>query len=98
IDEDATQVSAKPSKNAGNDNAYLRISALSNVADSALNLLADVSLNPAFSDKEIDRIRKQRLTALLQMKDEPVQVAFTVADRALYGADSPYGYRSLGTE
>src|SRR3984885_479582 len=98
IADDTDQIGASLSKNAGNDNAYLRISALSNVADSALNLLADVSLNPAFSDKEIDRIRKQRLTALLQMKDEPVQVAFTVADRALYGADSPYGYRSIGTE
>jgi zinc protease len=98
IADDTDQIGASLSKNAGNDNAYLRISALSNVADPALNLLADISLNPAFSDKEIDRIRKQRLTSLLQMKDEPVQVAFTVADRALYGADSPYGYRSIGTE
>jgi zinc protease len=98
IADDTDQIGASLSKNAGNDNAYVRISALSNVADHALDLLADVSLNPAFSDKEIDRIRKQRLTALVQMKDEPVQVAFTVADRAIYGADSPYGYRSIGTE
>ncbi len=98
IADDTDQIGASLSKNAGNDNAYVRISALSNVADPALDLLADVSLNPAFSEKEIDRIRKQRLTALLQMKDEPVQVAFTVADRAIYGADSPYGYRSIGTE
>ncbi|HSY72087.1 MAG TPA: pitrilysin family protein [Alloacidobacterium sp.] len=98
IADDTDQIGASLSKGAGNDNAYVRISALSNVTDPSLDLLADVSLNPAFSDKEIDRIRRQRLTNLLQMKDQPVQVAFTVADRALYGADNPYGYRSIGTD
>jgi zinc protease len=98
IADDTDQIGASLSKNAGNDNAYVRINALSNVTDRALDLLADVTLHPSFSDKEIDRIRKQRLTTLLQMKDQPVQVAFSVANRALYGLDSPYGYRSIGTE
>ena len=98
IADDTDQIGASLGKNAGNDNAYVRVSALSNVSDSALGLLADVSLHPSFSDKEIDRIRAQRLTSLLQMKDQPVQVAFSVAARALYGADNPYGYRSIGTE
>ncbi len=98
IADDTDQIGATLSKNAGNDNAFVRVSALSNVADPALDLLADVSLHPSFSDKEIERIRRQRLTSLLQMKDQPVQVAFSVAARVLYGADSPYGYRSVGTE
>ena len=98
IADDTDQIGATLSKNAGNDNAFVRVSALSNVTDSALDLLADVSLHPSFSDNEIERIRKQRLTALLQLKDQPVQVAISVASRALYGADSPYGYRSVGTE
>lgn len=98
IADDTDQIGATLQKNAGNDNAFVRLSALSNVADPAMDLLADVTLHPAFSDKEIERIRKQRLTTLLQMKDQPVQVAFSVADRSLYGVDSPYGYRSIGTE
>lgn len=98
IADDIDQIGASLGKNAGNDNAYVRISALSNVTDAALDLLADVSLHPAFSDKEIERIRKQRLTTLLQLKDQPGQIAFSVASRALYGEDSPYGYRSIGTE
>ena len=98
IADDTDQIGAALSKNAGNDNAFVRVSALSNVTDAALDLLSDVSLHPSFSDKEIDRIRRQRLTALLQLKDQPVQVAISVASRALYGSDSPYGYRSVGTE
>lgn len=98
IADDTDQIGATLGKDASNDNASVRVSALSNVTDSAMDLLADVSLHPSFSDKEIDRIRRQRLTSLLQMKDEPGQVAFSVAARALYGADSSYGYLSIGTE
>ncbi|HEX3435323.1 MAG TPA: pitrilysin family protein [Pseudacidobacterium sp.] len=98
IAEDADQIGASLNKNATNDIAYVQVSALSNVADPALDLLSDVGLHPAFSDKEIDRVRKQRLTTLLQMKDQPVQIAFSVANRAIFGGDSPYGYRSIGTE
>jgi zinc protease len=98
IADDTDQIGATLGKNAGYDNAFVRVSALSNVTDSALDLLADVSLHPSFNDKEIDRIRRQRLTSLLQMKDQPVEVMSSVARRALYGADSPYGYRSPGTE
>lgn len=98
IADDVDQIGATLSKGASNDNAFVRISALSNVTDAAMDLLADVTLHPAFSEKEIDRIRKQRLTSLLQLKDQPVQIAFLVSDRALYGTDSPYGYSSIGTE
>ncbi|HYK35969.1 pitrilysin family protein [Alloacidobacterium sp.] len=98
IADDTDQIGASLTKGAGNDNAFVRISALSNVSDQALDLLSDVSLHPAFSDAEIERIRRQRLTSLVQMKDQPVQVAFQVAARAIYGADNPYGYLSIGTE
>jgi zinc protease len=98
IADDVDQIGASLGKGATNDNAFVRISALSSVTDSAMGLLADVSLHPAFSDKEIDRIRKQRLTSLLQLKDQPVQIAFMVANRAIYGTDSPYGYSAIGTE
>lgn len=98
IADDTDQIGATLTKGAGNDNAFVRISALSNVSDQALDLLSDVSLHPAFSAAEIERIRKQRLTSLVQMKDQPVQVAFQVAARAIYGTDNPYGYLSIGTE
>lgn len=98
IADDTDQIGAALTKGAGNDNAFVRISALSNVSAQALDLLADVGLHPAFIDTEIERIRKQRLTSLVQMKDQPIQVAFQAAARALYGTDDPYGYLSIGTE
>jgi zinc protease len=83
---------------AGEDNAAVTVSALSNMASPLLDLLSDVSLHPVFDTKEVDRIRKSRVTTLLQMRDQPLQIAIQVADRALYGTESPYGYPEIGTE
>ena len=43
--------------------------------DEALPLLADVALRPTFPQNEIDRMRKERLTSLLQTRDNPAAVA-----------------------
>jgi zinc protease len=98
IAEEANLLGTDVSSEGDNDEAYASINFLSNVSGKALDLLSDVALHPAFDAKEIDRVRQQRLTSLLQRKDQPTQVAFAVADKAIYGADSPYGYPSIGTE
>ena len=43
--------------------------------DSALALFADVALRPSFPADEFERIRKNRLTELLQLKDRPTAIA-----------------------
>ena len=98
IANDADLIGATLSSDASHDNAEVGIDSLSNVTDKALALLADVSLHPAFDSKEIERVRKDRLTTLLQSKDQPIQIALNVADRALYGSDSPYGFPVIGTD
>ena len=61
-------------------------------------MFSDVSLHPAFSQKEIDRIRNQRLTQLLQQRDNPGALANKIFFSEVYGAKHPYGYIELGTE
>jgi zinc protease len=65
--------------------------------DSALALMADVTLRPTFAAAELDRQRKERLTALIQWRDEPRALASVVFNRTLYG-DHPYGRYSIGDE
>ncbi|RPH35317.1 insulinase family protein, partial [bacterium] len=65
--------------------------------DSALALMADVTLRPAFTGAELDRKRKERLTTLMQWRDEPRALASVAFNRALYG-DHPYGRYSIGDE
>jgi predicted Zn-dependent peptidase len=66
--------------------------------DSALALFADVILRPAFPPDELDRKRKQRLTSLLQWRDEPRAISSVIYGRTLYTDAHPYGRPAIGTE
>ncbi|MEP6618102.1 MAG: pitrilysin family protein [bacterium] len=66
--------------------------------DSALTLLADVALRPAFPPTDLDRVRKARLTALQQQRDRGPAIADRAFAAALYGNDNPYGRPLAGTE
>ncbi len=66
--------------------------------DSALALMADVALRPTFPAEELERVRRQRLTALAQQHDEARIVAQTLFARVLYGERHPYGRRAGGVE
>ena len=65
--------------------------------DSALSLMADVVLRPAFPPAELERKRQERLTTLLQWRDEPGTLASVMFSRLVYGVH-PYGIPSIGTE
>jgi zinc protease len=98
IADDAAQIGAAVRANSSSDASSVAIRTLKQNADAAFDLLSDVALNPKFEQAEIDRIRKQRQTSILQLHDEPVQLALGVFLRVTYGGDNPYGYRELGTE
>ena len=66
--------------------------------DSALALFTDVVLHPAFRTEDFERVRKNRLTALVQLKDRPTQIADQAYAAILYGSSHPYGHNLLGTE
>ena len=63
-----------------------------------LNLMADVVQRPAFPAEEIERQRTSRLAQLVQMRDDPSQLAARVTAASLYGNRHPYGFTELGTE
>jgi predicted Zn-dependent peptidase len=64
----------------------------------ALPLMADVILRPTFPDAELERLRQERLTALLQAKDDPASVAPMAFARTVFGATHRYGTGVAGTE
>ena len=66
--------------------------------DSALVLLADLALHPAFSATDLDRVRKVRLTGLQQLRDRGAAIADRAFASALFGSDNPYGRPLSGTE
>jgi zinc protease len=50
-----------------------------------LELISDLALRPSFPEAEINRVRSERLAALVHEKDQPFSVASRVASAALYG-------------
>lgn len=66
--------------------------------DSALALFADVALRPSFPTSEFERIRKNRLTDLIQLKDRPTAIANQAYAAILYGSSHPYGHSLIGNE
>src|SRR3954471_17112061 len=66
--------------------------------DSALALFADVALHPSFPANEFERLRKNRLTDLLQLRDQGPAIANLAFPAIVYGSAHPYGAASIGTE
>jgi zinc protease len=62
-----------------------------------LELISDLALRPSFPEGEINRVRSERLAALVHEKDQPFSVASRVASAALYGPKYTYGYPEIGT-
>lgn len=66
--------------------------------DSALALMADVALRPSFPQNELDRLKSERLTSLLQLKDRGPAIAEMAYSHILFGEEHPYGRPQLGDE
>lgn len=63
----------------------------------ALELMADAVQRPTFADQELDRLRAERLTAMIQARDDPAAIASLAYPRLLYGTDHRYGLPASGT-
>lgn len=78
------------------DYSAIRMSVPVSKLGEALPLMSDVALRPAFPAAELERLRKERLTSLLQARDNPgalIQIAFP---RIVYGPTHRYGTSANG--
>jgi predicted Zn-dependent peptidase len=81
----------------GTDSSAVRLHVpVSRLAD-ALPLMADVALRPTFPKDELERQRQQRLTTLLQGRDDPPTISSVAFSRLLYGKAHRYGTPQSGT-
>jgi zinc protease len=97
IADRAADLGATLNSGAGRDTTGISTRSLSRNFPDALELLADVALHPSFPQSEIERVRSERLTGIVQEKDDPFSLASRVLDAALYGPKHAYGYPDSGT-
>lgn len=66
--------------------------------DDGLSLMSDVALRPTMAAAEFERMRKTRLTSILQGRDNASTLAGLAFSKVLYGPDHRYGAPPAGTE
>jgi len=79
------------------DGIRLHLNCLTDTLEPALDLLADVALNPAFRPGDVERVRGITLTGLEQRRGNPGALASDEVARLLYGAKHPWGQPAGGT-
>jgi len=89
---------ASLSTSASTDSSTVRLHTPVSKLDDALPLFADVVLRPTFPASELERLRKERLTSLLQTRDNPSALASAAFSRVLYGPRHRYGTGTMGNE
>ncbi len=81
---------------AGWETSGASVVVMSDKADEALRILADVVRHPSFQQEEIDRLKNQMLDSLRVGLQQPSSLARWVTARVLYGGGA-YGHAASGT-
>ncbi len=98
ISEGIESIGASFSTNSSLDGSSVTLSTLTKHVDKALDIFADVVTNPTFPEKDFERLRKTRVAALTQQRDQPTAIANNAFAYLLYGPNHPYGNNPSGTE
>lgn len=80
------------------DYSAVRLSTPVSRLSDALPLMADVVTEPSFPAHELERLRKERLTRLLQARDDPAALIEMAFPRLVFGDKHRYGTPAGGGE
>lgn len=99
ISEDIQRLGITLGTGSGWDNSAVNLNVLKKNLDPALDLMADIVVNPTFPEEELQRQKQIYLGRIQQESIQPFTVAFKSFLRELYGADHPYAqpYTGSGT-
>ncbi len=73
------------------DTSTVSLSTLKSNLDRSLDLYADVILNPAFPQEDLDRLKMLQIAGIQQEKSQPIPMALRVMPKLLYGPGHAYG-------
>jgi zinc protease len=97
ISAEAETLGANIAINSNLDMSTATLSALKGNLKASVDLFADIVLNPAFSQSEIDRLRQRWIAGIEQEKTRPVAIALRNLPPLIYGSDHAYGIPLTGS-
>src|SRR6266550_2942658 len=97
ISDTLSQLGASLGTGSRLDVSQVGLSTIKENLDPALDIFADVILNPAFPQADFQRQQRQRLARIQREKVQPVQMALRVFPQLLYGTNHAYGNPLTGS-
>jgi len=97
ISDTLSQLGAQLFTSSQLDVSRVALSSLKENLDPALDIFADVVLNPSFPQADFRRQQRQRLARIQREKVQPVQMALRVFPQLLYGTNHAYGNPLTGS-
>jgi len=97
ISDTLSQLGAALTTGSQLDVSSVSLSTLKDNLDPALDIFADVVLNPSFPQADFQRQQRQRLARIQREKVQPVQMALRVFPQLLYGTNHAYGNPLTGS-
>ena len=79
------------------DSAFIKLTVLADHLEEATALLGETISAPAFPEREIERLKAERLAEILQLESEPRGLADEKFAEFLYSGDSRYAKSDAGT-
>jgi zinc protease len=80
------------------DSIYFSLQSLTENLERSLELFETVLTKPHFNMQDFEREQRKVLTRIIQLKDEPDEIADSVFENILLGKENPYGSRTIGYE
>jgi zinc protease len=97
ISEQLAQLGARLTTAPSVDYLVVRLSSLKTNLDRAMDVYADVLLNPVFPESDFRRQQKLQLSSIDSEKAEPVQTAFRLLPGLIYGKGHAYAQPFTGS-
>ena len=83
---------------AGREHGAVSTETLTSHWDTALEIASDMVKNPTFPERELERVRKERVADLSRIADDATAIAGRASRALVYGPNSAYGRPITGTE
>lgn len=78
------------------DSIYFSLQSLSENFERSLELFSTVLTKPHLSEQDFEREKRKVITRILQIKDEPDEIADSVFEKLLFGNKNPYASQTIG--
>jgi zinc protease len=91
------RLGASVSSSADWDAALVQLTVLTERFGEAMELLGEVVLEPALAPRDVERLRAERMSEILQLRAEPRGLAEEMFARVLYRSSSRYGLPQDGS-